>query len=92
MPIRLIGKVSLSDEIKMLEMLRGMLLSAQGQARLIAASTGDEFTKARLADIAQRANEIRHATVYLIAKAEADQEENDAEAGREVTLQEDLGR
>ncbi len=102
MPIRILGKVSLSDEIKMLEMLRDKLLSVRGQARLIAASTGDEATKERALDVAEHAGGDKAILVYLIARAREAQYEADQEASRaevrtwddikEVTLQEDLGR
>jgi len=92
MPLRLIGKVSLSDEIKMLEMLRDKLLSVRGQARLIADSTGDEYTRNRLLDIAEGAGNFNTVACYLTDRAREAQAEAGAEAGREVTLREDLGR
>jgi len=92
MPLRLIGKVSLSDEIKMLEMLRDKLLSVRGQARLICDSTGDADTKTKMECIATDAQyDLDRADLCLFRAREA-RDEADAEAGREVTLREDLGR
>jgi hypothetical protein len=91
MPLRLIGKVSLSDELTMLERLRGTLVSAREQARLIADSTGDERTMVRLFDVAEDAGHGEVRVQYLIFRAREAQAEAGAEAGC-VTLQEDLGR
>jgi hypothetical protein len=91
MPLRLMGKVSLSDEITMLERLRGTLVSAREQARLIADSTGDEETRRRLLEVAEGVGNYVAETQFLVYLAQEQQLEAGAEAGR-VTLQEDLGR
>ncbi len=90
-PLRILGKVSLQDEITMLETLRDKLLAVRGQARLIADSTGDECTRWRSLDIAEDAGNKSTKAQYLVFRAQAAQEEADAETGR-VTLREDLGR
>jgi len=90
MPIRILGKVSLQDEIKMLEMLRDKLLSVRGQARLIADSTGDIPTKLKMNGIYVD-GDIDKVELCLFRAREA-QAEASTEAGREVTLREDLGR
>ena len=90
-PLRILGKCSLSDEITMLERLKQTLVSAREQARLIADSTGDECTRWRSLDIAEDAGNTSTKAQYLVFRAQAAQEEADAETGR-VTLQEDLGR
>ena len=90
-PLRLIGKVSLTDEITMLERLKQTLVSAREQARLIADSTGDECTRWRSLDIAEDAGNTSTKAQYLVFRAQEAQKEADAETGR-VTLREDLGR
>ena len=90
-PIRILGKVSLSEEITMLERLKGTLVSAREQARFIADSTGDAETKDRLGWTAVRAKcEIDGVDLFLYRAKEA-QRVNSEETGR-VTLREDLGR
>lgn len=89
MPIRILGKVSLSDEIKMLETLRDKLLSAREQARLIADSTGDEETKRKVGGLwVQQDLDAVELCLFRAREAQAGQY---AETDR-VTLQEDLGR
>ena len=90
-PLRILGKCSLSDEITMLERLKQTLVSAREQARFIATSTGDEYTRNKLAEIAGDCASDGVVSSYLIARAEEAQKEADSETGR-VTLQEDLGR
>jgi len=90
-PLRILGKCSLTDEITMLERLKQTLVSAREQARFIATSTGDEYTRDKLAEIASYCASSGVVSSYLIARAEEAQAEADAETGR-VTLQEDLGR
>ncbi len=86
-PIRCLGKTSLSDEIKMLEMLRDKLLSVRGQARLIADSTGDADTKTKMECVASDAQYSLDRADLCLYRAREAQAEADAEAGREVTLQ-----
>jgi hypothetical protein len=88
-PLRLIGKVSLSDEITMLERLKQTLVSAREQARFIKDSTGDADTKFKM-DLFDFRYEIDRADLCIYRAKEA-QKEADAETGR-VSLQEDLGR
>ena len=88
-PLRLIGKVSLQDEITMLETLRDKLLAVRGQARLIADSTGDVATRRKLECL--WVHQDLDAVELCLFRAQEAQKEADAETGR-VTLQEDLGR
>jgi hypothetical protein len=90
-PLRLIGKVSLQDEITMLETLRDKLLAVRGQARLIADSTGDEYTRDLVLDTAEGAGSFNVVVTYLVERAKEAQRTQGDEAGR-VTLREDLGR
>ncbi len=90
-PLRVLGKCSLPDEITMLERLKQTLVSAREQARFIATSTGDEYTREKLAEIAGYCASNGVVSSYLIARAKEAQKEADAETGR-VSLQEDLGR
>ena len=89
-----VGKVSLSDEITMLERLQGMLVSVREQARFIAASTGDERTWEKLHVVAEHAGNDNAVLVYLIARAKEQQREKDEETAREdrAALSKELGR
>ncbi len=91
MPLRILGKVSIQDEITMLENLRDKLLSVRGQARLIADSTGDEYTRDLVLDTAEGAGSFNVVVTYLVERAKQAQAEHAAETGR-VSLREDLGR
>ena len=84
-----VGKVSLSDEITMLERLKASLISVREQARFIAASTGDGRTAERLIGVAQGADDDRVILVYLIARAREQQREKDEEM---AALSKELGR
>ena len=89
MPRRLIGKVSLQDEITMLETLRDKLLAVRGQARLIADSTGDVAAKRKLECLwVQQDLDVVELCLFRAKEA---RKEADAEMGH-VTLREDLGR
>ena len=90
-PIRLLGKVSLSDEIKMLDQLRSTLQSAREQARLIADSTGDEETKAKIGLIPGTLNFEVERSDFCYYKAVAQQGEASNEVGR-AELRKELGR
>ena len=89
-----VGKVSLSDEITMLERLKASLISVREQARFIAASTGDERTKEALGKVGEHTGGDRAILVYLIARAKEQQREKDEETARDelAALSKELGR
>ena len=91
MPIRILGKVSLSDEIKMLDQLRTSIAAVRAQARLIADSTGDDETKSKIGSINNTMNMEAEKADFCYYKALAQQAEASAEVGR-VELREDIGR
>lgn len=90
-PIRILGKVSLSDEIKMLDEFRRHLRACKEQARLIEDTTGDEGTKDRIQWTKTRLDTEIDGIDLLYFRAVEAQCEMGEETGR-VTLREDLGR
>jgi len=82
-----VGKVSLSDEITMLERLKASLISVREQARFIADSTGDANTRFALSLMWTQCDLDR--VELCLFRAKEQQREKDEEM---AALSKELGR
>ena len=89
-----VGKVSLSDEITMLERLWASLRSVKEQASFIADSTGDQETRDRLDWVKAHAKTQADGVELLYLRAKNQLQENHEGAARDelAALSKELGR